>query len=156
MNGSVLPKSTGLWTCKVWKVTGPESLGPWKVWIRPVQTAWRNSPLLSLKFRLPGGLSQYKQHQWNFRTCDLWSLSQLLRTTCVFMFSPAGKEDVSSPVKYFRNYWVCCAPFSCHGTADCDMNYLNWTNWLLHSSSRSLCGHSLDVHCRLERINRKT
>ena len=48
------------------------------------------------------------------------------------------------------------ALLSCHGTADCDMNYLNWTNWLLHSSSRSLCGQSLDVHCRLERIKRKT
>ena len=29
-------------------------------------------------------------------------------------------------------------------------------NWLLHSSSRLLCGQSLDVHCRLERINRKS
>ena len=84
---------------------------------------------------------------------------------CLHVFT--SRENYSSTLGVFFsqhtsseeilwNEFAVFALLSCHGTADCDMNYLNWTNWLLHSSSRSLCGQSLDVHCRLERINGKT
>ena len=110
----------------------------------------------SVLFRLPGGTVTSKTSEiilglWF--VCGLCHTCEELQETItlclhVFTLGDFDKHSLSEDIEF--------ALLSCHGTADCDMNYLNWTNWLLHSSSRSLCGHSLDVHCRLERINRKT
>ena len=149
-----------LWNCKwpgPWRVLSPENLAP--------------SKSESVLFRLPGEKSVTTR-----KTSEIlglwfvWSIITPARNLrnhhlCVYMFSPAGKithqlwvffSQHTSSEEILLNEFAVYALLSCHGTADCDMNYLNSTNWLLHSSSRSLCGQSFDVHCRLERINGKT
>ena len=122
---------------------------------------WKFCTLKSLNPSCSDCLEELSQaSQWNyFRTVICVVSVTPARnykkpSLCVYMFSL--RENYFCVFQHSLSEDIEFALFSCHGTADCDKNYLNWTNWLLHSSSRSLCGQSLDVHCQLERINRKT
>ena len=139
---------------------------PWKSQALKVLGSEKSESVL---FRLPGRTVTTSKTSEILGLWFVWSLSHLWGITRNhhFVFSCFHQEKylIERERAFFqhslewRDFFVCCvhALLSCHGTpADFDMNYLNWTDWLLHSSSRSLCGQSLDVHCQHERINRKT
>ena len=99
----------------------PESLGLWKVWIRPVQTAWKNC--------------HNKQNQWNFRTVICVVSVTLVRnyekpSLCVFMFSPGKishwtRESVFSSTPWVKRFFL-FAVYMHYSLAMAPLQTLTW------------------------------
>ena len=138
VNGSIV------WAC------GPKLLrpGPSLCLIRSVQTAWRNC---------------HKQNQWSFRTvicglCRTCEEGEVI-TFCVHLRKPPKWGGFPAQSEWNSNFDL-LNEFAVHFALARHRRLwdklFKLMNWLLHSSSILLCGQSLDVHCRLERINRKS